>query len=312
MLCMHYRSPLIPFRMLALGIAALTVIPGLPLGGAEPEAYAVSIERLAPFDPATLESGVANVLRNYYQRNFTDADTWAAVESLRFDGTLHLGENALPFSAFKKKPDLCRIVLRTGPRHQLVMAYDGTNAWQLNTRQSALASTMTGGEARNFIRDATTGGRLLYPGIPGKTIELVGTTLIDDQRAFELRTTLPDGQVIRSFLDMVSFAEVQQITINNVTGQEERTRHDNFRMVEGIRIPFTSTLFIDGEQIHQSRIDEVRVNQGVISWMFDRPAAVSDASPSDSDADGTQDATESNTILPEAPRSFFDVVLDGE
>lgn len=312
MLRMPYRSLLISFRMLAFGIAALTAMPGLPLGAAEPEPYAVSIERLNPLETTGIEPAVANVLRNYYERNFTDADTWAAVESLRFDGTLHLGENALPYSAFKKKPDLYRIVLSTGPRHELVMAYDGRTVWQLNTRQSALAAPMISGEARNFIRDATTGGRLLYPGIPGKTIELVGTTLIDNRRAYELRTTLPDGQVIRSFLDMASFAEVQQITINNVTGKEELTRHSNFRMVEGIRIPFTSTLFVDGEQIHQSRIDEVRVNQGVISWMFDMPVAVSDASPKGPDAGETQDATGSNTILPEAPRSFFDIELNGE
>lgn len=272
--------------------------------------YAASIEKLDPFDTTGLESNVANILRNYYERNFTDAENWNAVESLRFDGTLHLPQRSLPFAAFKKKPDLCKIVLRVGERHEVVMAYDGQQAWQLNTRQSSLASKMTEDEARNFIRDATAGGRLLYPGIEGKTIELVGTTMVDGERAYELRITLPDGQVIRSFLEMDSFAEVQQITINNVSGGEEVTRHGKFRMVEGVRIPYSSILTIDGEQVNESRIDKVRVNQGVTPWMFNMPA-IADEAPS-SDGREIIDDLETNTLTPKESRSFFDVELDSK
>ena len=285
-----------------------------PLGAAEPESpYAASIERLDPFDTSGLYFGVANVLRSHYARNFTDANTWAAVESLRFDGTLHLPQGSLPFSAFKKKPDRTKVVLRAGKRHQVVMAYDGEQAWQLNTRQSPIASRMPEDEARNFIRDATTGGHLIYPGIEGKTIELLGTTLIGDERAYELRITLPDGQVIRSFLDMISFAEVQQITLNNVSGDEEVTRHSNFRIVEGIRIPFTSTLFVEGEQVHQTRLDEVRINQGVTSWMFHRPPTTEEAAPADapaSDGSNPLDDLATGTPNPKAPPSFFDIELE--
>ncbi|NBB78104.1 MAG: hypothetical protein GVY36_01445 [Verrucomicrobia bacterium] len=41
-------------------------------------------------------------------------------------------------------------------------------------------------------------------------------------------------------------AEVQQININELSGDEERFRHSNFRIIEGIRIPFAITLSIGG------------------------------------------------------------------
>ncbi|NBB78103.1 MAG: hypothetical protein GVY36_01440 [Verrucomicrobia bacterium] len=292
--------------------AALTL--SVTLGAAQPGpgSYAASIERLDPFDTTGLDSGVANVLRNYYERTFTDAETWAAVESLRFDGELHFSEESFAFSAFKKKPNLSKVVLRIGERHQLVMGYDGHRAWQLDTRKSILASKMPEAEARNFIRDATTGGHLLYPGIEGKTIELLGITQLDEERAYELRITLPDGQVIRSFLDMNSFAEVQQITINNVSGDEERVRHGNFRIVEGIRIPFTSTRFVDGELVHETRIDEVRANQGTARWMFRMPPVDSESTAESAppDAGDTSEAIGSESLDPGTPRSFFDFDIE--
>jgi hypothetical protein len=276
--------------------------------------YAASIEKLEPFDVSGLESGVAHVLHNYYQHNFTPNKEWAAVQSFRFDGSLHLPQGSLRFTAFKKKPDLCKIVLYAPGDHQIVMAYDGHHAWQLNTRQSAQPEDMPSAEARNFIRDATTGGHLLYPGIKGKTMELLGTTQIGGDRTYEIRITLPDGLVIRSFLDMVSFAEVQQITINQVSGQEEVTRYGDFRMIKNTRVPFTSTLFINGEQIHQSRIDAVRVNQGVTPWMFRRPGSAADLTddPTASPASDPDESLETDRLMPEAPTSFFDIDLDSE
>lgn len=297
------------FRCCARIAAALTLTLTLSLGAAEPaNSYAASIEKLDPFDTTGLDSGVANVLRNYYARNFTDADTWAAVESIRLDGVLHHSLGELPFSAFKKKPNLIRIVLGVDERHEIIMAYDGVRAWQRNTRLSALASNMPEDEALNFIRDATTGGHLLYPGIEGKRIELVGTALVRDKRTYELRITLPDGQVIRSFIEMLSYAEIQQITTNNVSGKEEVTQHSNFRMVQGIRIPFANRLTIDGEEVHRSRLDTIKMNQGVTSWMFERPLGVDDGSGANSPADtnasmeslGTQGSASGSN-------SFFDI-----
>jgi hypothetical protein len=169
------------------------------------------------------------------------------------------------------------------------MAYDGTEAWQLNTMQgsgdhpdrhqpgsdwnaSQPVATMPGDEALNFIRDASTGGHLLYPLLEGKQLQILGTTTVDGERCYELKITLPDGQIVRSMLDMKDYSERRQVVINNVNGDEEVTTHSDFRQIDGIRVPFSSTLTIDGEQVHQVRLYSVETNVGVMPWMFSRPS----------------------------------------
>ncbi|MDQ8194434.1 hypothetical protein QEH59_08350 [Coraliomargarita sp. SDUM461004] len=262
-------------------VALLTAQFSLPTHGAAESVqpaesdYLVSIERVQPMDTTGLDSGLATVLRNYYQRSLGGLENWQLLESLRFDGTLQLPQGALRFTAFKKKPNLCKVVIYVrGER--VVMSYDGRDAWQLNTLQGdGQPMDMPPADALNFIRDATTTGHLLYPLIAGKTISLLGTADVEGQRAYHLHAQLPDGQEIQYFLDMTTFKEIRQIVINNVTGAEEVTTHSDFRTIEGIRIPFTSVLTIGGKQVHQSQLDRVQVNLGLTPWMFKRPAVPS-------------------------------------
>ncbi len=265
-------------------ILALTTLYSLfpTLGIAEPEPYAESIERIDPFETAGLEPGLANVLRNYYKRAFTDEDTWSEVESIRFDGTIHLPQGTIRFTAFKKKPDYCKVVIYGGHGARVVMAYDGADAWQLpaprssesevgNASESDAAPTaMPEADARNFIRDATTGGHLIYPLINGKQIELLGVTVIDGQRLYELLIALPDGQQIRSFLDTTTFAEARQVTINQVTGEEVVTTYSSFRRIDGILFAFGINK--GGQENQQIRLNRVQTNVGVVPWMFSRPS----------------------------------------
>lgn len=306
-------------------LITLTLTLTFTLGAAEP--YAESIQRLQPMGLSGLEPGLTNVLRNYYKNTFTDAVTWSRIESIRFDGALHLPQGVLRFTAFKKKPDYTKVVIFAPNGGRVVMAYDGQDAWQLNTLQSSRADwsgyaeslrdqpvaapsslplvapsiprsdnttppeeqsasthhssgvihhssaiPMPPAEALNFIRDATTGGHLLYPEIEGKTIELLGVAMVDGQRLYDLQVTLPDGQVIRSFLDPTSFLEVRQVTTNHLSGDEEVLTHSDFRTINGVRIPFTTTRSVDGQQVHQSRLYTVQTNLGVMPWMFSRPS----------------------------------------
>ncbi len=265
----------------------------LPVVEEEPvSAYRAAIQRLAPMDATGLDYGLSRVLQNYYRNNFTNAENWDQLESIRFEGTLHFPQGVVRFTAFKKKPDYCKVVILAGNGGRVVMAYDGQDAWQLNTlpgragasrtaSDRALPEAMPEAEALNFIRDATTGGHLLYPLIKGKTITLEGTADVDGQRAYHLRIQLPDGQQSHSFLDMTTFAEIRQITTNNVNGDQEVTTHSDFRQIDGVRVPFTSTLTIDGQQVHQSRLYRVQADTGVMPWMFSRPsgAYIPGASP---------------------------------
>lgn len=227
-----------------------------------------------PMDLTGVDSGVASILRNHYRHNYQSSETWERVQSLRFEGMLHLKERSLRFVAFKKKPNNVKIMVSSDERPVMVMAYDGADAWQIDPTRSAEPVDMPAAEALNFIRDAVTGSHLLNTGMPGKRIELQGSTVVDGRRHYELLVTLPTGQTLTSLLDMVTFSEYLKITQNAVTGDRETVKTLESKMVEGIHIPTRSELSIDGKVVHTIEITDVRINVGVMSWMFARSSGM--------------------------------------
>ena len=245
----------------------------LPLAAAETDFdYREAIVWLNPMRLTGIDSETASILRKYYQQSFGGRETWEGVESIRFEGTLRMAQNELSFIAFKKKPDYCKIVLFGGNDLRIVMSYDGADAWQLNTAESAEPSAMPSLEALNFIRDATVAGHLHYPALPGKQIELIGRRLVDGRGCYDLQVTLPNGQQVISAIDLRDFVERQQIVINAVSGAIEVTTHDRSERVAGIMVPMESSMTIDGELVHSLQMRSVEVNQGLMPWMFARPS----------------------------------------
>lgn len=233
--------------------------------------YRKAIEGLDPMDLSEVDPKVAGILRKYYQYTYGDSLTWEEVESLRVEGEVELMEGTFDFVAYRKKPNFMKVVIHLPAGGRLVFGYDGKDAWQLSTEEpNAELVPMPDAEALNFVRDAVMGGHLLYPQVQGKEFEFVGTASVEGDRVFELKTTLPGGQVIRSFFDMTSFAELYQETTNNVNQTIELNVHSDFRKIEGIRIPFSTILKVGGEQVHQIRVTDLQVNSGVMPWVFSR------------------------------------------
>ena len=238
-----------------------------PLSG-----YARAGSQQSAMDTYGLDSKLASILGKYYKNNFTSQQEWEAIKSIQYEGVLHLSEDELRFKAFKKKPYYYKLTVLAPNGSNIEMGYDGEDAWQSNTvRNEPSFSSMPEAEASNFTRDATIGGHLLYPLIKGKEIELLGAADVDGGRCYEIQVTLPDGQIIRSFLDITDYAERRRITTNQVSGLEEVITYSDFRKIESIRIPFESVLVVEGAQVHEIFIAEAKANQGAMNWMFASP-----------------------------------------
>ncbi|WP_148216386.1 hypothetical protein [Coraliomargarita akajimensis] len=267
-------SGLCRWIVLACCLCGLSCLTAQELAEAAPsssdEKYAYAWDKAMNVDE--LRPEVAVILRPYFRVNFQDPEHWSEIESIRFDGRLHLADGSLSFVAFKKKPNLCKIVVYAGEQ-RVIMAYDGKEAWQLNTMDASGAVLMSDADARNFIRDAETGGNLLYPSYPGKRIRRLKDRAIDGVGCAILEVTRPDGEVVEYAIDLGRFFERQQVVTNAQTGVKETMSHSEFKKVKGVNIPFMSHMSIDGEPIHRVEMLRVQTNVGVVSWMFGRSAA---------------------------------------
>jgi len=233
-------------------------------------------ERIQGYEAMSLQGidpGLSWILENYYQAAFGGQGNWRKIRSLRFEGVLRLPTGTLSFVAFKKKPDYCKIVLFAGNGARIVMAYDGSDAWQLNTMESSEPIPMPSIEALNFIRDAPTAGHLLYPNVPGKQIELLGQRTVNGYACHDLRVTLADGQQVNYAIDSREFIERQQRVVNMVSGDHEVTTHEQVKKVAGVTVALHSKMIVDGELIHEVQIQRVAANLGLMPWVFARPSA---------------------------------------
>lgn len=213
------------------------------------------------------------LLSNYYQKTLGGIASWGKVQSIRFHGVLESPQGMVEFVAFKKKPNYCKIVIYGANHMRVVMATDGQDAWQLGTDASPEAIDMPELEAINFLRDASIGGHLLYPNMPGKTIDLLATERVNGELCYRFQVRLPDGLVVEYFIDVTDFVERRQVVTNAVSGQQEITDHFEHREVGGLQIPFRSVMSSNGEQVHAVRLLDVDLNVGAASWMFARDSA---------------------------------------
>lgn len=239
--------------------------------------FADRIANIEPMDLSTateLDPKTRELLRRYYRAIFGDQETYERIESLRFKGTIHFPDQSLPFTWIKKKPDLSKLTLLGANDVRWIKAFDGKDAWQLHENSfNAVPTDMDALEAINFRHSATIGGHLLYPSMLGKTIQLGDPVSIDGQLANVLHVTLPDGKDIEVHLEAGTTIERRQVTVNSVTGRTVITNFDDYRDVEGIQIPFESTMEADDELIHRIVLEKVEVNIGAASWMFRRPSS---------------------------------------
>ena len=249
-----------------------------------------------------IDTKLASILDKYYRNNFSSQKEWNELKSIFYGGTLLLDVGELRFNAYKKKPYYCKLTVVAANGGSIEMGYDGEDAWQSNTMtpESSL-STMPTAEASNFIRDATIGGHLLYPLIDGKEIELLGAAVVGKDRCYEIKVTLPDGQIIRSFLDISDFSELRRVTTNQVSGLEEVITNSDFRKIGSIRIPFHSILTREGVQIHEISITEARANQGTMNWMFARPKSNLSATVASVSVSSSKSKTKSKETVMEKP-----------
>ena len=270
-MCGRLLLRLLGLAGLGMAAAAVALADGAQ-GAVDAPQQAEPAPELDPMDLDGVDPQLSYVLSRYYQNALGGREHWQQVQSVRFEGSLQLAQGSFSFVAFKKKPEFCKVVLFAPNGERVVMAYDGQDAWQLNSVTAPVPAAMPPLEALNFIRDASVGGHLLYPTAPHKQIELLGTQRVGDEACSEVRVTLANGQQVTYSIGMTSFTERRQTVVNAVSGEVEVTTHAQTQEVDGLLVPMQSTMTVNGAFRHAVALDRVSVNVGVMPWMFARPA----------------------------------------
>ncbi|TVP81112.1 MAG: hypothetical protein EA353_02245 [Puniceicoccaceae bacterium] len=220
--------------------------------------------------PELGDGRLARILSRYYQEALGGPDNWNSISSFKMSGTIRFKEDDFSLNALQRKPNLIKMTLRHD-RRDLVLAYDGTNAWKHAPRSEKAATLMGEDEARRFILSAQFGNYLLFPYAEGKDIVYIDTVPIEGKICHQIRVTLDSGFQLDYYIDIRTFLEIKvenkdlhNNTTNSILYSDYTREHD-------VAIARRIESFENGQPVSTILLEDIKINAGVIPWMFTMP-----------------------------------------
>ncbi len=217
--------------------------------------------------PELGEGRLAKILTRYYTEGLGGQENWEKISSLKVSGTLTLEGGEFELNAYQKKPDLIKMTIR-GNQSDLTLGYDGELAWQHLPGRGQRPEPMPADEARRFIHGAHFGNHLLYPFAIGKSIEYIDTVPVEGNICHQLRVTLDTGYQVDYFIDIRSYLEVKVLNTDLINETTNSVVYRDYIREFGMPIAKQVESFENGEWVSSLTLEEVKVNSGVIPWMF--------------------------------------------
>jgi len=221
--------------------------------------------------PELGESRIAQIMERYYNDSLGGSDQWEQIKSLNVDGEIETDSGILRLSAYQKKPNLSKLILENEvARNAITLSYDGEVAWKQLGRRGK-PQIMDPVEARRFIHTSHFGNYLLYPFAKGKTIRLIDTVPVEGAICHQIRVDLDTGYQVDYFIDIRSYLEVKVINSDKVTGLTSSIVYKDYTRKHGFPIAQRVENYENGELVSRLRVEEVKINSGVMPWMFEMP-----------------------------------------
>lgn len=207
------------------------------------------------------------ILARYYAEGLGGPEHWEKISSLRVSGTLKLKDGEFRLDAYQKKPDLIKMTIINQDR-RMVLAYDGKVAWQRMPGSKSEPELMGEVEARRFKHSARFGNHLLYPYAEGKTLTYIDTVPVEGDICHQIRVDLDSGFQVDYFINIHTYMEIKVLNRDLETGLTNSIIYTDYIREFGMPIAKKVQNYENGEWVSSLKIDEVKVNSGIVPWMF--------------------------------------------
>jgi len=220
--------------------------------------------------PEMGEGRLDKILTRYYTEGLGGPGKWLEIESIELTGLLKTASGNYRLTAYQKKPNLLKLSL-TYQRGDLVLGYNGEEAWKQLPGSGREAEPMDEKDARRFIHSSQFGSHLLYPYAEGKTISYVDTVPLDGSICHLIRVDLETHHRVDYYIDIRSYMEVRVESLDLrdqslVAVELSEYNRDNLLPIAEKVVNYTN-----GEWTSELTVETIKVNCGVMPWMFDVP-----------------------------------------
>jgi len=194
-----------------------------------------------------------------------------AIKDSTITGTIEMiqfGMNG-SLTMYQKEPNKMRMDIEVMGM-VITQAFDGETAWWVNP-QTGSSEEMPEKQSEDMKRQALGNDSLLNPAKYGITYTFKGKETIEEKDYLVLEQTYSDGFKATLYIDPQTYLtyKTKGITTNQMGVEVEgETYFSDYKKVEGMMIPYSLTIFQDGEEFMKMTVTEATFNSGLEDDLF--------------------------------------------
>jgi hypothetical protein len=190
---------------------------------------------------------------------------WKQVSTLTTSGEYDYGGISFPFHTYAKAPNLYKVVVTSNGKYY-AQAFDGTNGWKIDVFKNETEPTFLMGEdALAMANEADV--ELEDPFVnyrrKGHEAILLGTEQCHSQECFKVKFIRKGGAIETCYFSVTESELVMRTRMSKnveLQGAVLNLSYEDYRVVDGIKLPFKITSETNGQVILIITVDVVRVN----------------------------------------------------
>ena len=223
---------------------------------------AISLVALAASQPSAEEIIQKSVIAQ------GGADKIKSVKTLQLTGKALIGGKVeAPITYRAKRPTRYRTDF-TIDGHHLSEGFDGTVNWQSD------GTTPVKFPDENAKRAANTadpiGSPLFNYKEKGNSYEYQGQETVDGEGCYKFKVKMKSGDTSLVYIHQKSFLTFRTITTAGELVAESRL--NDYRLVDGVSLPFSNTVMVKGKEIIKFQYDKAELNVPLDDSLFTMPA----------------------------------------
>lgn len=226
---------------------------------------------LALFAGSLVAQDLDEILSKHFET--IGQDKVLKVNTMTMKGKILQQGMELPIMLQMKRPDKVRMEASVQGQ-KIITSYDGENGWQINPMMGSLDPQDLGPDQVKEVKSmGDMDGDLYNYEEKGHQLELIGEEEMEGTPTFKVKLTKKDGDKVIYYFDADSYVILKTETTRTIQGIEQTFEQfpGNYKMVEGMAMPFNITSSYQGQTIMEIVIDTVEIDQEIPDSLFIRP-----------------------------------------
>ncbi len=215
----------------------------------------------------------ADAIIQKYTQYIGGQKLWKKIKTISANGEYDYGGVKFPFTTYSKAPNLYKFIVPFNGKYY-AQAFEGKEGWRIDAFKGETSPTiLTGKAARAMANEADVELENVFVRYKtkGHKVVLVGKDTIREKVCYEIGLTRKSGETEAYFFDVETYELVMKEAVSKNTeldGSLMNIYYTDYRLVDGIKIPFREEYKINDQPILTITVEKVLMNSAIADKEF--------------------------------------------